>query len=285
MIKDMSGLLESIESDIREEMDVAVLGLSGGVDSLVCACLASLALGKENVYVVHMPYGDIDLTEGKFNSNSLKIAKKLEVKSYYRPVGKIVDALNETISHDSFELTDSPMTELNLGNSRSRARMCVLYGIAHNLGTMLQKSIRVLGTGNLSEDFIGYDTKGGDALADIFLIGELLKSEVYQLAEHFVEIGMIEKDMIDYNPSAGLWDGQTDEDELGYSYAAMEPSVLKLRNPETGLSYQGYEIPVAGINRAPLSEIDKFVLNRHLANRHKHKAPPSLNIREFCDAN
>ena len=278
MIKDMSSLVESIKEDIRSEMDIAVLGLSGGVDSLVCACLVTLALGERNVYCIHMPHNDTDYTPGKFNSNSMRIAKKLKVKSMLSPIGPATSEITRLIT-DEF----GSINTLNEGNSRARVRMSIVYGIGHEIEFNLKKRVRVIGTGNLSEDFIGYDNKGGDALADIFLIGELLKSEVYQLAEHFVERGLIDKNMIDYHPSAGLWDGQTDEDELGYSYAAMEPSIIKLRNPETGLSYQGYETSIAGINRTPLSEIDKFVLNRHWANRHKHLAVPSLSIREYCE--
>ena len=88
-------------------------------------------------------------------------------------MGEIADAIIEQISIDDFELT-----ALNKGNARSRARMSVLYGVAHNLSNKFpNKRVRVIGTGNLSEDYIGYDTKGGDALADIFPIGELFKSD------------------------------------------------------------------------------------------------------------
>jgi len=278
MILDIDGLIDNIKEDIKDEMDIAVLGLSGGVDSLVCACLTTLALGPENVYCVHMPHNNTDYTPGKFNSNSMKIGEKLGVENMLCPIGPASDAISRLVTNEF-----GGINTVNEGNSRARVRMSVVYGIGHELAYRLSKSVRVLGTGNLSEDFIGYDTKGGDALGDIFPIGELLKSEVYQLAEYFVETGMITKEMIDYNPSAGLWSGQTDEDELGYSYAEMEPSVMKIRNPETGLSYQGYEIPVAGINRTPLSEVDQFVLKRHIANRHKHLAPPSIPLREFCE--
>jgi len=281
MITKMNELIEMVKSDVKAEMDIAVVGLSGGVDSLVCATLATLALGPENVYTVHMPYNDIDIM--KFNANSIRIGTKLGTRNLMRPIHKIADAINEEFDNDDeYGFENQPLSELNKGNSRSRARMTVLYKEAHHIATVTGKSVRVLGTGNLSEDFIGYDTKGGDALADLFLIGELLKSEVYQLAEHFVEMGLIEKDMIDYHPSAGLWDGQSDEEELGFTYAAMEPSVLKLRNPETGLAHYGYETVVNGIN-ANRTEMDNFVLDRHFKNRHKHMAPPAISLREFCE--
>jgi NAD+ synthase len=150
-------------------------------------------------------------------------------------------------------------------------RMVALYTVAHELNSHLtNKRVRVIGTGNLSEDFIGYDTKGGDALCDIFPIGELYKSEVYQLAEYFVEQGDIEPYMIDYTPSAGLWDGQTDEEELGFSYNDMEPAIRKMRSATGKLECT---------DPLTLSTVEKFVYDRHLANKHKHEAPPVIELR------
>ena len=284
MIKNIQLLLETTTNEIKNNFDVAVLGLSGGVDSLVCATLATLALGSKKVYCVHMPFGNTDISiEGKFNDNSVRIANKLNVEQIWKPIGILANTISNHISASSIPIFSSkPLSDLNMGNSRSRARMCVLYGIAHHLEMVLKKRVRVIGTGNLSEDFIGYDTKFGDSAADIFLIGELLKSEVYQLAEHFVEMGLIDKKMIDYTPSAGLWDGQSDEKELGYSYTAMESSILKLRDSKTGQLHSDYE-NLNNPKSEKLSEIDLFVLKRHLSNRHKHLAPPNISLREFCD--
>jgi NAD+ synthase len=124
-----------------------------------------------------------------------------------------------------------------------------------------------MGTGNLSEDFIGYDTKGGDALADIFPIGQLFKSEVYKVLEYFRDNGKITEAMINRVPSAGLWENQTDEAELGCSYDAMEPAVrFILKNYST-------------IDESSLSDMQRFVWKRHLANKHKHEAPYVVTLR------
>jgi NAD+ synthase len=148
--------------------------------------------------------------------------------------------------------------------------MCVLYGIAHELSYVLNKRVRVVGTGNNSEDFIGYDTKYGDSAADFFPIGELFKSEVYQLLDYFISKGILTEDDVDRIPSAGLWTNQTDEDEIGYTYSAMEPVIRKfLSGDYTGIGIEG--------------SLENFVYERHMANAHKHKAPMVFRLRDLIE--
>jgi NAD+ synthase len=182
-------------------------------------------------------------------------------------IGKIAEALTGTLTGILDTGRGESLSVLNAGNARARARMCVLYGYAHHLNETLKNRVRVMGTGNLSEDFIGYDTKGGDALADIFPIGQLFKSEVYKVLEYFRDNGKITEAMINRVPSAGLWENQTDEAELGCSYDAMEPAVrFILKNYST-------------IDEASLSDMQRFVWKRHLANKHKHEAPYVVTLR------
>lgn len=260
MIKDVDGLLSVVTADIREQMDVAVIGLSGGADSTLVALLCVEALGAENVHGVHMPFDDYD--SETFNANSKRFALRLGIADSTVSIGPAVDALVESIP-------GMPLSRLNRGNMRSRMRMVALYSTCCQLGESAGKRVRVLGTGNLGEDLIGFDTKGGDALADYFPIGTLVKSEVYQLLDYFVTRGDITDDMIDRIPSAGLWAGHTDADELGYTYDEMEPYVLDIY--EHGHAYDTSD-----------DEIGQFVWNRHVANRHKHEAPPVSELREFC---
>jgi NAD+ synthase len=263
-IEDREKVIKHIIQHIRGAMDYAVIGLSGGADSTLVACLCMEALGKENVYGVGMPYNEFDVDN--FNSRSANFANKIGVNYHEVPVAAISDGIDNAVGFNDA----SCLTPVNRGNSRSRARMCVLYGFAHALANS-NKRVRVVGTGNLSEDFIGYDTKGGDALGDIFPVGELYKSEIYQLLDYFIEKGVIEENHVDRVPSAGLEDGQTDEEDLGYSYDEMEYSIE--------FCLANYDIMQDG--KIELPEITKFVWGRHIANKHKHEAPDVINVRNI----
>lgn len=266
MIPDCETLLRHVTNEIKALTDIAVVGLSGGADSSLTAILSSQALGKESVYGVSMPYNEVD--EKTFNALSAQLAEKIEINHLIRPVGTIADAINQQIHVDD----PSKLTDTNKGNSRSRARMCILYGVAHDLSSRFpDKRVRVIGTGNLSEDFIGYDTKGGDALADFFPIGDLFKSEVYQLLEHFRDKGLIDEANINRTPSAGLVADQTDEKDLGHTYNEMEKGIrFCMKHYDT-------------MQNQTLDPITTFVWQRHLAHKHKHEAPPALKLRALCD--
>ncbi|MFK7871690.1 MAG: NAD(+) synthase [Oligoflexales bacterium] len=256
MIKNIEKFLHAVAQDIRQRTDIAIIGMSGGADSTLVAALCSQALGPENVLSVHMPCTDLDIDF--YNARSIKIANRLRIKKYILPIADSVHSLEESLK------PLGELSQVNQGNIRSRVRMSLLYGVCHHHSEQGKKA-RVIGTGNLSEDFIGYDTKGGDALADFFPIGQLFKSEVYQLLDWCVAQSILCEDMIDRTPSAALWEGQTDEEELGFSYNEMEPSVRRYLTQSLNDS-----------------DIDQFVKNRHLAHKHKHEAPPVFNAREFC---
>ncbi len=276
MIKDMPGLETHICELIRKECDVAVVGLSGGADSTLVAILCKRALGGENVVGVHMPYDrKADVESGKFNARSARLVSKIGITGIYIPITDIANSIIKAIGLEGLH----DVSALTMGNAKARARMCVLYGLANHIHTEMFKGkrVRVVGTGNLSEDFIGYDTKGGDALTDFHPIGRLFKSEVYQMLDWYKEKDWIDEDHIDRVPSAGLWDGQTDEGELGHTYNEMEPIVRLFLEPDRATL-----APFINFKESEL-DLAKFVEKRHFSNAHKHAAIPSFDVSEFVD--
>jgi NAD+ synthase len=272
MIKDIEGAVQKVVKELQDFTDCATLGMSGGADSTLVACLCVRALGEKNVYAVGLPYNDLDMSY--FNSRAKRTADRLGVHYTEIPIKKQVNTIVESLGIHDFIKGSGPdaMDQIQLGNIKARIRMTTLYAMNAWL-TSNGNRYRVIGTGNLSEDFIGYDTKGGDALADIFPIGTLFKSEVYQMLDYFVSRGMIIDSDIDRIPSAGLWNGQTDEGELGHTYAEMEPAIQ--------YCVEHYD----RINEKSTDPIVEFVRNRHLVHKHKHVGPPVINVREHCHWN
>jgi len=271
MINNLQKIAHILEESLREFTDIAVVGISGGVDSSVVASLSVKALGPENCWLVSMPFDELD--SKSFNHRSLNLAEKLRANHRVVQIGKSSLSLEYEIQQ---ALGDTELNLLTRANIRPRVRMNVLYSFSRELEERYKKRARVIGTGHLSEDLIGYDTKGGDALADIFVLSELLKSEVYQMAEYY----QVPSEIVQAEPSAGLYPGQTDLQELGFSYDELEPATLAV-----------FEALQAGISREELSpelsrfaDLDKrslkFVIDRYKVHYHKHEAPKTVPLRE-----
>ncbi|WP_025209142.1 NAD+ synthase [Hippea sp. KM1] len=190
-------LVEFLRQEITKTGLVrAVLGLSGGIDSAVVAYLAKEALGKENVYAILMPY-------------------KLSSKESVEDALKVVE--DTGINHKIFEITApadayieqfEQMDKLRKGNVFARMRMITLFD-----HSSLYKAL-VVGTSNKTELLLGYGTWYGDMASSLNPIGDLYKNQIYQLARY---LGVPES-IIKKKPSADLWVGQSDEDELGFTY-------------------------------------------------------------------
>lgn len=270
MILDVAAVADYLEASVCEFTDVAVVGISGGVDSSVIASICVSALGKDNVHLVSMPYDDVDLES--FNARSTELAEQLGAPHHVVSIGGATQALESAIEN---VFPSDALDVLTLANTRPRIRMSVLYGIAGEIGYQSGCRVRVMGTGHMSEDLIGYDTKGGDALCDIFILSDLVKSEVYTLARHY----QVPSSIVEAVPSAGLYPGQTDEEELGYSYDALELATLALY----GLLRDGTAVSEITRNHPAFtgvdSEIAAFVVQRYKAHSHKHEAPATVSLR------
>ena len=185
----------------------AVVGISGGKDSSVCAALLVEALGKDRVIGVLMPQGyqhDMDV--------SLDLCKHLGIKYHVVNIGETYNSIVKAIEDDGV-ITKEQMSSNKVfySNTPARIRMSVLYGISALYNG------RVVNTGNRSEDYIGYSTKFGDAAGDFGLLNDFLVKEVKQIG---YELGLPKK-FIEKAPEDGLT-GKTDEDNLGFTYAVLD---------------------------------------------------------------
>jgi NAD+ synthase len=220
------GYAGEIGAWIRERVEQAhrkgvVLGMSGGLDCSVVARLCQLA--GVDVHLVMMPYGD-DMQKTQSSEHALELINKFNFTYHIFDIKPAVDAL--TIPFDSlYGVSGAANLELSRSNIRPRVRMTYLYQLAQ------LDSRFVIGTGNLSERTTGYFTKWGDGVSDLNPLAMLTKQEVYILARYLE----IPDCIIDKKPSAGLWDGQTDEEELGMTYAMIDSFILNgtSGNPET----------------------------------------------------
>ena len=179
----------------------AVVGISGGKDSSVCAALCVEALGKDRVIGVMMPNGqqsDID--------DSRMLVQHLGIKHYTVDISGAVGAVREQFYRIGIQETEQ--TVINLP---PRIRMSVLYAVSQSMNG------RVINTCNLSEDWVGYSTRYGDSAGDVSLLGKLTVQEVKALGR---ELGLPEN-LVDKTPSDGLC-GNSDEQKLGFTYAVLD---------------------------------------------------------------
>ena len=179
----------------------AVIGISGGKDSSVCAALCVQALGKDRVIGVLMPNG----TQSDI-ADSRQLVEYLGIRSVTVNIAGAVDAIHAQLRAARIKAT--AQTEINLP---PRIRMSVLYAVSQSMNG------RVINTCNLSEDWVGYSTRYGDSAGDVSLLGKLTVQEVKALGR---EMGLPEN-LVEKTPSDGLC-GSSDEQKLGFSYAVLD---------------------------------------------------------------
>lgn len=190
----LTGFIKSETS--RVGFSRVVVGLSGGLDSALSCVLAVEALGPDNVLAVRMPHR---LSSRDSLDHAQLMIDQFKVQNKTIEITKMVEPLLEH---------DSNISKLRLGNAMARVRMIVLYDQSESFKGL------VLGTSNKTEILLGYSTMWGDMASAINPIGDLYKAQVRQLAR---ALGVPDA-IIDKPPSADLWEGQTDENELGFTY-------------------------------------------------------------------
>lgn len=182
-----------------------ILGLSGGVDSSLVAAIARKAVGKDKLfcYAIDIESNENDIIDAK------EVAKQLDLN---------LEVINLTDTYHSYlkNLTDKELTRLTKSNLKVRMRMVALFAYAQEHHGL------VLGTDNADERYVGYFTKYGDGAVDLLPIVHLVKEEVRLAAKHY---GLNDK-LTNRVPSAGLFEGQTDESEMGISYIDLDNYLL-----------------------------------------------------------
>ena len=244
--KTKDAIVEFIKLKVSEsKTDGIVVGLSGGIDSTLIAYLACEAVGKDNVFGIVMPSAT---TPAEDTVHGIEIAKRLGIE--YREIA-IDSILNEYLC-----LTQLEEDSLAIGNLKARIRMSIIYYYAN------AKNYLVSGTGNRSEILIGYFTKHGDGACDMEPIGDLYKSEVYKLSEYL----NIQEEIIKKPPRAGLWENQSDEEEIGMSYDLLD-EILYLfteRDMKNSQIAERLDISVDDVN---------MIINKKIRSEHKSKVP------------
>ena len=178
----------------------AVLGLSGGIDSALVAYLLRDALGKENVLAIMMPYKSSNpdsLNHAKLVIEDLKINSKTI---------EITDMI------DAYFKNEKEASSLRMGNKMARERMSILFDYSSK------------GTSNKTEIYLGYSTQFGDSACALNPIGDLYKTNIWDLSRYL----KIPNELIEKKPSADLWEGQTDEQEMGLTYKEADQVLYRM---------------------------------------------------------
>lgn len=229
---------------VRAHFSCAVIALSGGVDSSTSCALAVAALGKNNVYPLLLPYGKLNPTrDAEMVMKYLKIPNinvtNINIQRFVEPIINI----------------DSSMNTIRSGNIMARVRMTILFDHAKKHNAL------VVGTENKTEHLLGYFTRFGDEASDIEPLRNLYKTQVYELAR-LLQLPDI---ILTKAPTAGFWEGQTDEGEFGFSYKEADEILSLLVDEKKSIE----EVVSAGFPKATVQKVH----DRMIANNFKHRLP------------
>lgn len=252
-ISEMAKVYETILEELRNyfhknNLQNGIIGLSGGIDSSLTVKLAVDALGADNVMAAIMP--EVGLTAKENIDHARELARFLGIKTFYQPINTLII---------DYKLVSWKPSDLAQMNTKARIRATLLYNLANTFHGI------VLGTSNKSEILLGYGTKYGDLAADIEVIGDLYKTEVYDLAR-FLQFSDI---LLNKKPSAELKPNHTDEEELGASYNELDHILKKF---EEGRTVE--DLIDRGINPSLVHRVARLMTT----NKHKREMPPIIKV-------
>ncbi|MEN3044572.1 MAG: NAD+ synthase [Candidatus Hydrothermales bacterium] len=253
---------KAICNSIRERIEKfnfngAVINLSGGVDSSLVTKLTAVAIGNERTYALILP--EEGITPKEDVEDAIKLCKELNISYEVISINDPLKAFESSLRNLKGDI------EWGITNLKPRVRMIYAYFYAN------AKKLLVVGTSNKTELLLGYGTKYGDLAADIYPIGDLYKTQVWQLAEYV----SIPTDIVKKKPSAGLWKGQTDEEEIGYTYYQIDRVLFCL-----------VELELSVRETSDFLNISEYAVNdlyeRIVKNEHKRRTPTITKISRMC---
>ena len=237
-------LVGFVRSEIRRVgFQKAVLGLSGGIDSTLSAYVAAKALGPENVYGIRMPYAT---SSDETMDHAALVAQETGIRML---------TIEITPQIDVFYAKFPDATRLRKANKMARERMTILYDQSAALNAL------VVGTSNKTELLIGYGTIHGDMASALNPIGDLYKTQVRALSRQL----QVPEAIIAKNPTADLWVGQTDEAELGFTYAEVDRLLARMVDERA----RPDELLAEGFDPSFIKRIARMVQTSH----YKRKLP------------
>lgn len=250
-IQNISEFLKDILVDSKAEG--LILGLSGGLDSTTVAYISAKKVQKDKILGLIMPSKttaaeDIDDAQG--------VAKKLGIKTEIIPIDKLIEPFGNLCVH-----SNSPYyNKMAHANLKARIRMMILYYHANSLNRL------VVGTGNRTELLVGYFTKYGDGGVDILPLGHLYKTQVRIIASY---LGVPDQ-ILQKAPTAGLWSGQTDEEELGIQYPLLDNILYLLTHENLRAEQVAGELDISKAEVLRIRSMMKWA-------EHKLTSPPIPN--------
>ncbi|MEA2096699.1 MAG: NAD+ synthase [Candidatus Cloacimonadota bacterium] len=247
---DLNEQVELIVKFIKKQLASAgfsklIIGLSGGIDSSVTAALCVKAVGSNNVFGVMLPYHK---SHPDSLNDAIEVAEVLGIKHEVIDISPMVDSYFGKYAIDA--------DILRKGNRIARERMCVLYDLSAKYDAL------VAGTGNLSELMVGYCTQYGDSACAFEPIGHLYKTEIYKMAK----ILCLPQSVITKKPTADLWEGQTDEDEMGITYVELDEILYQMLD----MKKDKKEL-ISTFSKKRIEKVERMIQNSEF----KRNMPPS----------